>query len=77
MRAVVMREFGPPGVLEPAEVDEVWAGLGEVVIEAEFANVTFVETQIRAGRAPHPSLLPALPAILGNGTGGKIGRAHV
>lgn len=70
MRAVVMREFGPPEVLEPAEVDEVRAGPGEVVIEAEFANVTFVETQIRAGRAPHPSMLPALPVILGNGTGG-------
>jgi NADPH:quinone reductase len=29
-----------------------------------------VETQIRAGRPPHPSMLPALPAILGNGVGG-------
>src|ERR1700726_4409761 len=72
VRAVVMREFGPPEVLEPAEVDEVRAGPGEVVIEAEFANVTFVETQIRAGRAPHPSMLPALPVILGNGTGGTV-----
>ena len=49
MRAVVMREFGPPEVLEPAEVDEVPAGPGEVVIEVELANVTFVETQVRAG----------------------------
>ncbi len=72
MRAVVMREFGPPDVLEAAEVAEPGAGPGEVVIEAEFANVTFVETQIRAGRAPHPSMLPALPVILGNGTGGTV-----
>ena len=75
MRAVVMREFGPPEVLEPAEVDEVdgvKAGPGEVVIEVELANVTFVETQVRAGRPPHPSMLPALPAILGNGVGGKV-----
>ena len=72
MRAVVMREFGPPEVLEPAEVAEPEAGPGEVIIEAEFANVTFVETQIRAGRAPHPSMLPALPVILGNGTGGTV-----
>jgi NADPH:quinone reductase len=77
VRAVVMREFGPPEVLEPAEVDEVRAGPGEVVIEAEFANVTFVETQIRAGRAPHPSMLPALPVILGNGTGGTAGGRRV
>ncbi|HEY6311601.1 MAG TPA: zinc-binding dehydrogenase [Streptosporangiaceae bacterium] len=72
MRAVVVREFGPPEVLEPAEVAEVRAGPGEAVIDVEFANVTFVETQIRAGRAPHPSMLPALPAILGNGVGGRV-----
>ena len=75
MRAVVMREFGPPEVLEPAEVDEVRAGLGEVVIDVEIANVTFVETQVRAGQAPHPSMLPALPAILGNGVGGTVAGA--
>ncbi|HEY2264367.1 MAG TPA: zinc-binding dehydrogenase [Streptosporangiaceae bacterium] len=72
MRAVVIREFGPPGVLEPGEVDEVRAGPDEVVIDVEFANVTFVETQVRAGRPPHPSMLPALPAILGNGVGGTV-----
>ncbi len=50
MRAVVIREFGPPEVLEPAEVEEVRAGPDNVVIEVEVANVTFVETQVRAGR---------------------------
>jgi len=72
MRAVVIREFGPPSVLEPAEVDEVSAGPDDVVIDVEFANITFVETQVRAGRPPHPSMLPALPAILGNGVGGTV-----
>src|SRR5262249_14392812 len=72
VRAVVIREFGPPEVLEPAEVAEVAAGPDEVVIDVEFANVTFVETQIRAGRPPHPSMRPALPAILGNGVGGTV-----
>jgi NADPH2:quinone reductase len=67
-----MREFGPPRVLEPAEVDDLRAGPGEVVIDVEFANVTFVETQVRAGKPPHPSMLPALPAILGNGVGGTV-----
>jgi NADPH:quinone reductase len=70
VRAVVMREFGPPEVLEAAEAAEPEAGPGQVVIEAEYANVTFVETQIRAGRPPNPAMLPALPVILGNGTGG-------
>jgi NADPH:quinone reductase len=73
VRAVVIREFGPPEVLEPAEVAEVRAEPDQVVIEVEFANVTFVETQVRAGRPPHPSMLPALPAILGNGVGGTVG----
>ena len=73
MRAVMIREFGPPEVLEPAEVAEVRAGPDEVVIDVEFANVTFVETQIRAGRPPNPAMLPTLPAILGNGVGGTVG----
>ena len=73
MRAVVIREFGPPEVLEPGEVADVRAGPDDVVIDVEFASVTFVETQVRAGRPPHPSMLPALPAILGNGVGGIVG----
>jgi NADPH2:quinone reductase len=64
-------------VLEPAEVEDVRAGHGEVVIDVEFANVTFVETQVRAGRPPHPSMLPALPAVLGNGVGGTVAEAGV
>jgi NADPH2:quinone reductase len=75
VHAVVIREFGPPEVLEPAEVADVRAGPDEVVIDVEFANVTFVETQVRAGRPPHPSMLPALPAILGNGVGGTVSGA--
>ena len=72
MRAVVIRKFGPPEVLEPADAEEVYAGPDDVVIDVEFANITFVETQVRAGRPPHPSMLPALPAILGNGVGGTV-----
>jgi NADPH2:quinone reductase len=70
--AVVLRRFGPPEVLEFAEVPEPSAGEGEVVIDVEYANVTFVETQVRAGKPPHPSMLPALPAILGNGVAGTV-----
>jgi NADPH:quinone reductase len=72
MRAVLMREFGPPEVLQLAETAEPQAGPGQVVIDVEIANVTFVETQVRAGRPPHPAMLPALPAILGNGVGGTV-----
>jgi NADPH:quinone reductase len=68
----VVHEFGPPSVLIPEEVPDPVPGPGEVVIGVEVANVTFVETQVRAGRAPHPAMLPSLPAILGNGVGGVV-----
>ncbi len=70
-----MSEFGPPDVLVPAQVADPAAGPGQVLVDVEIANVTFVETQIRAGRAPHPSMLPRLPAILGNGVGGVVSSA--
>jgi NADPH2:quinone reductase len=72
MRAVVIHEFGPPSVLVGEEVAEPVAGPGQVLIDTDIANVTFVETQVRAGRPPHPAMLPSLPAILGNGVGGVV-----
>ena len=72
MHAVVMRAFGPPQVLEFSEVPDLAPGAGEVVVDVEFASVTFVETQVRAGRPPDPRMLPRLPAVLGNGIGGTV-----
>jgi NADPH2:quinone reductase len=75
MKAVVIREFGPPGVLRLEDVPGPSAGQAEVVIDVAFASITFVETQVRAGRPPSKAMLPALPAILGNGVGGTVIRA--
>jgi NADPH:quinone reductase len=72
VRAVVLNEFGPPERLIPAHVPDPVPGPGEVVVEVESASITFVETQVRAGRAPNPAMLPLLPAILGNGVGGRV-----
>jgi NADPH2:quinone reductase len=69
----VIRRFGPPDVLVLEEVAEPTAGAGQVAIEVELANITFVETQIRAGIAPRPEMLPKLPAVLGNGVAGRLG----
>jgi NADPH2:quinone reductase len=66
MNAVVLREFGPP---ERLVLEEVPDPEGEVVLDVEIAGVTFVETQIRAGRPPVAAMAPALPVILGNGVG--------
>jgi NADPH2:quinone reductase len=73
VRAVIVRQFGPPEVLVAGEAPEPSPGEGEVVVDVEFANVTFVETQMRAGRPPRPGMLPALPVIPGNGVGGVVG----
>jgi NADPH2:quinone reductase len=72
VRAVVLREFGPPEELVAAEVADPASGPGQALIEVEIANVTFVETQLRAGKAPNPAMAPTLPAILGSGVGGVV-----
>jgi NADPH2:quinone reductase len=73
MRAVVLSRFGPPSVLTPAgDWPDPVPGPGQVLVRTEFANITFVETQIRAGRPPNPAMAPALPAVLGNGAGGVV-----
>ena len=72
MRAVWLSEFGPPEALIPGEAPDPVAGAGQVVVAVEFANITFVETQVRAGRAPFPLPPGALPMIPGNGVGGVV-----
>jgi NADPH:quinone reductase len=72
LRAVVLRQFGPPVELVAAEVPDPVPGPGQALIEVEIVNVTFVETQVRAGRPPNPAMVPRLPAILGNGVGGVV-----
>jgi NADPH2:quinone reductase len=67
-----MSEFGPPGVLVPAVVPDPVAGPGQVVVAVAYAGITFVETQVRAGRSPNPAMAPRLPAVLGNGVGGVV-----
>jgi len=47
----VLRAFGPPSVLRLEEVQEPQPGPGQVLLGVHLANVTFVETQIRAGKA--------------------------
>src|SRR5882762_576167 len=69
MRAVWLKEFGGPEALVIADAPEPIAGPGQVLIETMYANITFVDTQIRAGSGP---FTPDLPMIPGNGVGGVI-----
>jgi len=75
MRAVMLAEFGPPSVLRPVELPAPVPAPGQVIVQVAFANITFVETQIRAGRPPNPAMAPELPAVLGNGVGGVVAAA--
>jgi NADPH2:quinone reductase len=76
VRAVWLRKFGPPSVLEPGEAPEPVAGPGQVVIDVAFANITFVETQFRAtGQGPFAGT--PLPMVPGNGVGGLVGGRRV
>ena len=72
MRAVWLKEFGPPEALVPGEAPDPVPGAGQVVVAVAFANITFVETQVRAGRSPFPLPPGALPMIPGNGVGGVV-----
>ena len=72
MRAVLMEEFGGPEVLQVRHVKDPVPGPGQVLVQVEFASITFVETQVRAGRGPAANNLPTLPRIPGNGVGGQI-----
>jgi NADPH:quinone reductase len=67
-----MTEYGAPDVLHLVELPDAEPGPGQVAVRAAAAGVTFVETQVRAGRPPWPGPGPALPAVLGNGVEGTI-----
>lgn len=73
MRAVWLREFGGPEVLTLGEAPDPVAKAGQVVVDVEFVNITFVETQFRAsGSGPFAASLPMIP---GNGVGGVVASA--
>jgi NADPH2:quinone reductase len=72
MRAVVLREFGPPAGLVVDRLPDPLPGAEQALVEVELASVTFVETQVRAGRPPHPAMAPVLPVVPGNGVGGRV-----
>jgi NADPH:quinone reductase-like Zn-dependent oxidoreductase len=70
MRAVRLKEFGGPEMLVVGEAPEPVDGPGQALIEAAFSNVTFVETQFRAGGFdPFSTELPTIP---GNGVVGVV-----
>ncbi|WP_328593947.1 zinc-binding dehydrogenase [Actinomadura macrotermitis] len=65
-----LTEFGGPEVLVAGDAPDPVPGDGQVLIQVAYANITFVETQVRAGTMDMFKLEP--PAIPGNGVGGVV-----
>lgn len=72
MQAVWIDAFGGPEVLTARETPDPVAAAGQVVVDVQAASITFIETLVRANRAPFPTGGPQLPYIPGNGVGGSV-----
>lgn len=71
MRAIQVSRFGGPEVLEPREVPEPKPGADEVLIDVAFADIIFVETQIRTGWGREFFKMEP-PYVPGFGVGGTV-----
>ncbi len=69
MKAIVVREFGGPDVMQLADVADPVAGPGQVVVKVHAVGVNPVETYIRAGVYARK---PALPYTPGSDVGGIV-----
>ncbi|MET0973696.1 MAG: NADPH:quinone reductase, partial [Thermoleophilaceae bacterium] len=69
MRAVWLSEFGGPEVLVAGEAPAPVPAPGQALIEVEYANITFVETELRADSG---AFRLEVPVIRGNGVGGFV-----
>jgi len=71
VRAIEVRRFGPPEVLQVAELPDPAPGPGQVLVAAAACDVLFVDTMIRAGAgAGYFPIKP--PYVPGNGVGGQV-----
>ena len=69
MKAIEVKEFGAPDVLQLVDLEAPCPGAGEILIKVEAIGINPVETYIRAGTYPS---LPALPYIPGGNVAGII-----
>jgi NADPH:quinone reductase len=71
MRVIEVTRFGGPEVLVPATAPVPSAGPGQVVIDVSVADVLFLDTMIRSGRAA--AFFPVRPPYVpGNGVAGRV-----
>jgi NADPH:quinone reductase-like Zn-dependent oxidoreductase len=74
LKAIVIREFGPPGVMKLEEVPTPEPGPGEVLIKVHAVSVNrTLDTKVRAGTYARPVKLPLVPGVDPSGVIAKLG----
>jgi NADPH:quinone reductase len=64
MKAIVLREFGPPGGMRLEEFPDPRPGAGEVIIRVHAVSVNrTLDTVVRAGKFKRRVILPLVPGI--------------
>ncbi len=71
MKAIVVRQYGGPEQLEPAEIDIPTLGPGEAVVEVRAAGVNYIDIYHRTGL--YPADLPFVAGMEGAGVVTAIG----
>jgi NADPH2:quinone reductase len=61
MRAILMRSFGGPEVLELADLPQPEAGPGEVLVRVTRAGLNFADTHTRTNSYVRKATLPLVP----------------
>jgi NADPH2:quinone reductase len=74
LKAIVIREFGPPGVMKLEEVPTPEPGPGEVLIKVHAVSVNrTLDTVVRAGKYARRVTLPLTPGVDPSGIITKLG----
>jgi NADPH:quinone reductase len=74
LKAIVVREFGPPGVMKLEEVPTPEPGPGEVLLQVHAVSVNrTLDCKVRAGTYARPVTLPLTPGVDPSGVIVKVG----
>ncbi len=73
MKTIRVHQFGDPEVLQLADVPDLAAGAGQVVVRVHAAGVNPVETYIRSGKYAKLPPLPYTPGTDGAGVIAQVG----
>ena len=73
MKAIRVQKFGEPDVLQIADIPDLKAGPGQIVVRVHAAGVNPVETYIRSGKYAKLPDLPYTPGTDGAGLVHEVG----